>query len=151
MTEEQLTKVILKWISLNDWETIAFDFPQSGTGVVFHPDAAVRGRTKSKGAFIPDIIAVRKEICVFFENKDRFVMDDFKKVESLVKHNIYTNAINAFLCSKKIKKIYYGVGLPLDPKYANKVINNNKMVDFVMQVDNIKNVMLTWDPNKIFY
>lgn len=38
MSEEQVTKLILEWLLNKKWNIIAFDFPQSGTGIYLHPN-----------------------------------------------------------------------------------------------------------------
>ena len=82
ITEEQMTKAIIDWLEINSWEIICFDFPQSGTGVSLHLNNELR-ITKNKGAFIPDIVAIKNENVIFFENKDRFVINDFIKIQNL--------------------------------------------------------------------
>lgn len=71
MREENVTKKIIKYLKKNNWKIIAFDFPQSGTGIMILPDD--NKSTKNKESIIPDIVAYKDKICVFFENKDRFV------------------------------------------------------------------------------
>lgn len=40
MTEEQVTKAILQYLQNKGWHIVCFDFPQSGTGRVLHPNNA---------------------------------------------------------------------------------------------------------------
>lgn len=40
MTEEQVTKALLQHLTDNGWHIVSFDFPQSGTGKVLHPNNA---------------------------------------------------------------------------------------------------------------
>ena len=63
MTEETVTKLLLEWLMNNGWEIICFDFPQSGTGRLLHPNGSTE---KNKNAINPDIVAVRNGTCVFF-------------------------------------------------------------------------------------
>lgn len=79
LTEEQITKAIIDWLEGQEWQIICYDFPQSGTGISLHPNEELR-ITKNKGAIIPDIVAIKGTIVLFFENKDRFVLSDFVKV-----------------------------------------------------------------------
>ncbi len=53
MKEEYVTKAILNWLETNNWKIICFDFPQSGTGYILHPNEEYR-TTKNYGAIIPD-------------------------------------------------------------------------------------------------
>ena len=109
MREEHVTKALLKWLIDNDWEIICFDFPQSGTGRLLHPNGASE---KNKGAINPDIVAVRNRVCLFFENKDRFYFPDYEKVNSLIVDNQYTDAIATLLSGHNVEQIFYGIGLP---------------------------------------
>ena len=38
MTEEMVTKSILKWLIQLHWKIVCYDFPQSGTGYFLHPN-----------------------------------------------------------------------------------------------------------------
>lgn len=83
MREENVTKKIIKYLKKNEWKIISFDFPQSGTGIMILPDD--NKSSKNKDSIIPDIIAHKNNICLFFENKDRFVKADFDKVNGFIK------------------------------------------------------------------
>ncbi len=131
MTEEFVTKAILNWLISNGWKILAFDFPQSGTGRLFHPDDCES--EKNKGAINPDIIAVRNGAAVFFENKNRFYYPDFEKVNLLIVDNKYTCAIADILEGENITEIYYGIGLPVS-KYSKRAISCSDMVNFVVGV-----------------
>ena len=92
MTEEQVTKTVLDWLIGNNWEIITYDFPQSGTGKYLHPNKEIRNReTKNEKSFIPDIVAVRNTTALFFENKNRFFLDDFIKLKNIREDNIYSD------------------------------------------------------------
>ena len=41
MTEEQVTKALLQHLTDNGWHIVCFDFPQSGTGRVLHPNNVI--------------------------------------------------------------------------------------------------------------
>jgi hypothetical protein len=98
MTEEQVTKKILEWLINNNWKIITYDFPQSGTGKYLHPNKDLRKiNTKNDKAFIPDIVAVKKNTALFFENKNRFYLDDFKKLKDIKSNNIYSDDIDRLL------------------------------------------------------
>ena len=75
MTEEQVTKSILKWLIDNDWKIVCFDFPQSGTGHFLHPNGSTE---KNKDAINPDIVAVNGNICVFLKIKTDFIFQIMK-------------------------------------------------------------------------
>jgi hypothetical protein len=149
ITEEQATKAILDWLENNDWEIICFDFPQSGTGISLHPNIEMR-TTKNKGAFIPDIVAIKDDIVVFFENKDRFVLDDFVKVQDLRQNNDYSKSIEKLLSDFKYAKIFYGVGLVHSVNAEQKTNENLDKIDFAILYHENKTIKIQFDPNKIF-
>ena len=65
MTEEQVTKSILKWLVDSGWEILDYDFPGGGTGRKFHIG---NGRSdKTKGIVIPDVIALRNDVILLFQ------------------------------------------------------------------------------------
>jgi len=149
ITEEQATKAILDWLEANDWKIICFDFPQSGTGVSLHPNEELR-TTKNKGAFIPDIVAIKNGTVIFFENKDRFVFDDFVKVQNLREYNNYSTSIARLLVDFEYFSIYYGVGLVHSENTEQKTNEYLSKVDFLVFYHNDQFIKIHFDPNKIF-
>jgi len=109
MTEEQVTKTIMGHLCSLGWSIVAFDFPQSGTGKALRPNNT---SDKNKGSIMPDIVAVKNSVCLFFENKDRVALGDFKKTAGLIDDNQYTDDIATLLSGYEVSKIYYGVGFP---------------------------------------
>lgn len=147
MTEEMVTKFILKNLIDNDWDIVCFDFPQSGTGKFLHPDTLEK--SKNQGSINPDIVAVKKNICLFFENKDRFYKNDFIKVNRLINNNIYKRSISKLLENYIIDSIFYGIGLPRSEISEEKQkfnylvdfiigVNINQTVEFVYNVHNLE-------------
>jgi hypothetical protein len=149
ITEEQVTKAILNWLESNNWEIICFDFPQSGTGVSLHLNQELR-TTKNKGAFIPDIVAIKNKIVLFFENKDRFVLNDFLKVQELRQTTNYATSIEKLLKEYTYSKIYYGVGLAHTPKTKQKTDEHLEKIDFVVFCHLDSSISATFDTNLIF-
>lgn len=149
ITEEQVTKAILEWLEENGWEIICFDFPQSGTGVSLHPNQELR-TTKNKGAFIPDIVAIKNGVLLFFENKDRFVLTDFIKVQELKQTKDYTASIVKFLANFTYSKIFYGVGLAYTEKTEQKTNEHLEKIDFAVFFQQDNSVKVTFDPNGLF-
>lgn len=150
MTEEQVTIAIITWLKSNDWKIICFDFPQSGTGIVLHPNSDVRESTKNKGAIIPDIVAVKDKIAIFFENKDRFVLADFEKISAIKSNNFHSDSIDKLLKNYEIDNIFFGVGLPFEHRYLAKVIEHTKLVDFVIFVGKENQILVNYEIIKIF-
>ncbi|MGI6028717.1 MAG: hypothetical protein ACOX81_04855 [Candidatus Heteroscillospira sp.] len=130
MREEQVTKALLRWLTSCGWEIVCFDFPQSGTGRLLHPNGS---EEKNRDAINPDIVAVRAGKCVFFENKDRFYRPDYLKQNKLIECNNYTDAIGKLLESYTVESIYYGIGLPLE-KHGGSSEKAAELVDFIAGV-----------------
>lgn len=137
LTEEQITKEILDWLESKGWFIISYDFPQSGTGFVLH-SCNRKNSSKNKESIIPDIIAIKNEVVVFFENKDRFQLSDFDKISKLKKTFDYRNAISKLLQKYDYINIYYGIGLPSTEKVNAKILNYLQMVDFIVQTNGIE-------------
>ncbi len=131
ITEETVTKAIICWLEDAGWEIICFDFPQSGTGVMLHPNIKTRA-SKNKGSTIPDVVAIKNRVVVFFENKDRFVLEDFVKIQGLRENDNYSIAIARLLTDYDYSRIAYGVGLPHSSRTENRVKNELNKVDFVV-------------------
>lgn len=149
LTEEQITKAILNWLEANGWEIICYDFPQSGTGLSFHPNEEIR-TTKNKGAIIPDIVAIKETSVVFFENKDRFVLSDFVKVNDLRVGSDYSSSLDKLLKSYKVANIFYGVGLPNSESVCKKTMQQHGMIDFALCVNSDKSIAITYQTTSIF-
>ena len=131
MTEEKITLKIINWLKNSKWIILSFDFPQSGTGHIFHPEESIKNKLSS---FIPDIIAVKDTTAIFIENKNRYVLSDFYKQNEL-KNNIKRyNSVDEFLADYNIKHIYFGIGMPLNSYRPHKNSNSN-LVDFILGVE----------------
>jgi len=144
MTEEQVTKTVLNALIKDEWKIIAFDFPQSGSGKMLHPNENIS--EKNKGGIVPDIVAVKEGLCLFFENKDRFVLDDFHKVAAFINENQYSNSISALLSDYHIDKILYGVAFPSN-KWSNKSKLNASLVDFIIGVTTCGSIEFLHNPH----
>ena len=132
MKEEDVTKAIIKYLVTNGWQIICYDFPQSGTGRVLHPN---NRSNKTLGAIIPDIVAVKNGVVVDFENKDRFVYADFEKIDALRNSNDYSESWTHLLSGFTYSTILYGVGMPMTESNYSKAENFLSMVDFVIYLE----------------
>lgn len=147
MTEENVTKKILAWLTANRWAIVCYDFPQSGTGVFLHPNDSTE---KNKDTVNPDIVAVRGNTAVFFENKSYFYYQDYKKVEELRTSDRYSNAIDSLLKNYSVNTIYYGIGYPKEV-HKKKAQNSVGMVDFVIGVEESGTIEILYSmPANIF-
>ncbi|MFK8060784.1 MAG: hypothetical protein AB8B78_11925 [Polaribacter sp.] len=149
MREENVTKNILKWLQKNNWEIICFDFPQSGTGVLLHLNGTNRTE-KNKGGIIPDIIAVKNGIAVFFENKDRFYQPDFDKLFEIKTELNYTDSLDSLLSDHNITSIFYGIGISDITEEIEKCKLNLDKIDFLISTKKKKNIEIIYDDIGIF-
>lgn len=148
MTEEQVTKALLWWLKERNWHIVCFDFPQSGTGRVLHHDNSI-GK-KNKDSIIPDIVVVKNDTCLFFENKDRFYLPDYEKVNNLIVNRQYTGAISLLLSNYEVEHIYYGIGLPTE-KHKEKSKKSAGLVDFILGVSENKSIVELHNPKGISF
>ena len=146
MREEQVTKAILKWLLDNNWEIVCFDFPQSGTGRLLHPN--IESAHKNRGAINPDIIAVRNSVCLFFENKDRFYLPDYEKLHSLIIDNHYTDDIELLTKGNNIEEYYFGIGLPA-LKHGKGSRKAAHLVHFIIGVREDNSINILHNPEKL--
>ena len=149
MREERITINILNWLEENSWQIICYDFPQSGTGILLHPNGDNRTE-KNKGGIIPDIIAVKDNIALFFENKDRFYQPDFDKLFEIKTENNFSDSLNQLLSEFNISKIVYGIGLPEVKKHLEKSKTQLDKIDFLITINDKKNVVIHYDIEKVF-
>jgi hypothetical protein len=126
MKEERVTINILKWLESNGWKIICYDFPQSGTGVLLHPNSDKNRTTKNKDGIIPDILATRNSVVLFFENKDRFLLSDFEKIKKIKTLDNYSDSLNKILSDFNVTSIYYGIGIPAIERHIKKLLDNIK-------------------------
>ncbi len=138
MTEEQVTRSILQWLTESGYTIVCFDFPQSGTGRLLKPNGST---SKNKKSINPDIVAVKGETCLFFENKNRLFLKDFEKQNQLRTGSDYSDSIGALLQPYQISHIYYGIGLPVE-KFTVRCVANQGLVDFIVGVDANQNVLV---------
>ena len=149
MREENVTKNILQWLQNNNWNIVCFDFPQSGTGILLHLNSSNRVE-KNKGGIIPDIIAVKNGVAVFFENKDRFYQKDFDKLHEIKTESNYSDSLDLLLKRHNITSIFYGVGVPDIKKEVEKCIPFLDKIDFLISTNKEKKVTVVYDKEQVF-
>jgi len=111
-----------------------FDFPQSGTGYCLHPNEQIENNHKTKGIIIPDIVAVKLNKCLFFENKDRFALSDFLKINKLITKKNYSDSIDKLLNEFEVNEVFYGIGLPSKKITEAQKQQNHHLVNFIVSV-----------------
>lgn len=133
ITEEFVSLNVRSWLKGLGWNILAFDFPQSGTGIVLH---AKGSNSKNKDAILPDVVAhlEREDKGVLLEDKDRFFLGDFKKIERLRTTDDYQPSLSALFGGKLPKEMYYGIGIPnITSQIANSSRHYSK-IDFLLAV-----------------
>ena len=150
MKEEKVTINILNWLESNDWKIICYDFPQSGTGVLLHPNSEENRNEKNKGGIIPDIIAVKNNCALFFENKDRFYEPDFNKLFLLRTKQNYSNSLAKLLKGYNVKVIYYGIAISDVKKEIIKSKLHLEKIQFLISTTEEKNIIIHYDAEGIF-
>lgn len=136
MNEEFVTKSIIYYLKENGWNIFAFDYPQSGTGFLIHPNDRLE---KNKESIIPDIIANKESICIIMENKSYYYEKDFIKLDNLKNDISYSDDLNNILKRLNCKNIKYGIGLPEKDFISNKSNEHINLVDFIITVDDSRN------------
>ena len=130
ITEEFITKNILRNLIESGWNVVCFDFPQSGTGICLHPNDSI---DKTIGIWIPDVVAVRDGVCKIYENKSYLSASDINKIKKIKNSNNYSLALEKILLNHKVKVVKYGIGLPM--KFENSILAEIDYLDFVCFVD----------------
>tara|TARA_R110002012_G_scaffold41736_5_gene114128 strand:+ start:35072 stop:35491 length:420 start_codon:yes stop_codon:yes gene_type:complete len=139
----------MEWLVLNGWHIVTFDYPKSGIGHMLHPNS-IDKTEKNKNGIIPDIIATKDNIAVFFENKDRFYELDFDKLFEIKTQNNFSDSLSQLLSGYSISKIVYGIGIPEEKKHIEKSIKQLDKIDFLITTDDNKNVKVHFDIENVF-
>lgn len=131
MREEIVTKAILKFLISKGYHIVSFDFPQSGTGLLLHPNIR---KDKNEGVK-PDIIASKGNILIMMENKAKYWKQDFEKLYELKTSGSYEQSLNKLHrdCNTSILKV--GVGIPETKTTVAKALETKHFVDFIVAVD----------------
>ncbi len=124
-----MTLSIMDHLKKRGWTVVSFDFPQSGTGRMIHPE----GKSKNKGGVIPDIIAKRESMCILMENKPIYTKSDFLKIGSILKDVSFNRALDDLKDELGVCRICGGIGLPLQETEKIKP-DTKELVDFVIGV-----------------
>tara|TARA_R110002050_G_scaffold109799_4_gene221505 strand:- start:3562 stop:4020 length:459 start_codon:yes stop_codon:yes gene_type:complete len=149
MKEEKVTKNLLEWLEIENWTIVCYDFPQSGTGVILHQNNELH-TTKNKGSIIPDIVAVKNGIALFFENKDRFYKPDFEKLYEIKNQKKFSDSLNRLLSDYPITEIHYGIGISEIKKEIDKSKLHLGKIDFLISTNTEKEVIIHYDSDGIF-
>lgn len=137
MSEEEVTMSLIEYLKAEGWYIVSFDYPGSGTGKRLHKNGT---RHKNKDTIVPDIIAVKENVAMLFENKNRFYKPDFEKQHSNIVDNLYSDDVENLLKPYSVDVCLWGIGIP-NEKYRKSSIDNLWMVDFLWTVMEDKTII----------
>lgn len=146
VSEEFVTTKIVNWLKSNGWTILCYDFPQSGTGFSLRPNG---GNSKNKDIIIPDIVARKEGIGVLFENKDRFFLGDFNKIEKLKTTEDYSGSLNLLFEGKLPSTMYFGIAFPHFEYQLEKAKPFLEKIDFLVTVTQEGKIVDHYNPKKI--
>ena len=125
---------MLSWLKDNGWEIVSYDYPQSGTGYSLHSKSR-SGGSKNSGIIIPDIVAVKQDTAIFFENKVDFNLVDIEAISILRGSRLYDDSISTLLKPfNEAKKIAFGIALKETPNNLKKITEYQSSLDFAFLV-----------------
>lgn len=133
MREETITIKFVRYLRYRGWNIISYDFPQSGTGLELHPDNET---DKTKGIYIPDVIAYKDGIGIVTENKVDYDEYDIQKLANLKYGYEYDRALNQIFNGYNLKKILYGVVLNKTNSNYSKLLKISDLIDFAILYNN---------------
>ena len=92
--------------------------------------------SKNTGSIIPDIVASKAGMVLFFENKVDFNIIDIEALMLLKNSGLYDISIHELLKSiGPIEGIFYGIALKNNKKNKDKICRNEDFLDFALLVD----------------
>lgn len=130
--EEFITKAILKYLNLKGWTILAFDYPQSGTGISLHPIRRV-DHTKNLGMITPDVIAIKNKLLLILEDKPGFYESDVEKLKT-IKAGEYSESIRSIFGISDFN-IMVGIGIGDSPQQRKRALCRTDTLDVILWVD----------------
>lgn len=136
LTEEKITKFLIKYLKLKGFKIFAYDFPQSGTGYVLRPNSSDI-KHKNINFWIPDIIAIKNKDLYVFENKDHFSLSDIKKIQTIFHDESHSEAIDKLLSKTRTINIFTMLAFPIS--HFNETTQLDKYISAEVGCDVLKN------------
>lgn len=131
ISEEQVTRAILVWLQANGWTVLDYDFPGGGTGRKFHMNGT--SSSKTRGLWIPDIVAVKNGTFLLFENKHVDTLSDYAKIREMSGMALLSSELAAAYPRENVKAILFGIGFSGPVRHADRIPESG--VDLVLSVD----------------
>lgn len=132
LSEESITKAILRHLESKRWKILAFDYPQSGAGISLHPNRR-KDHTKNLGMITPDIVAKRERYLLILENKPGYCRNDVEKLKA-VKAGEYSESIQSVFGITDFETLV-GIGIGDSPQQRNKALIHVDALDAILWVD----------------
>jgi hypothetical protein len=150
--ESIVTIAIIEWLEHSGWDILAFDYPQSGSGVLLksRDDWEDRDASSKGSGVIPDIIGIKDTQIIVFENKVDFRLSDFEKIASMRTSRAYEESILKLATPSTGLIILYGVGLSATKRTLSKSLNFSHLVDFVVVVDKDRHINVLFDHHRVY-
>src|SRR5699024_6514275 len=139
MRESDVTLTLRNYFIKKDWEILAFDFPQSGTGTIIKQNYS---NEKNKDSIIPDLIVRKGEKGIFLETKYRFYQDDIEKIYDIKTNNNYSHGLSDLFGGAIPENMWYGIGIPDKVNDKRKSINNSSLIDILFTVNKNGEVLI---------
>ena len=138
VTEELVTLSIIRFLKSMKFDIISFDFPQSGTGMVLHPNNRLG---KNEGVLIPDVIAKNSTKLLILEDKDHYDRSDVVKLRKLKTGETHSREIDKLVDEFALVSVAYGIGIPDEPKHVDRAKKEACDLDVILAVDAERNVV----------
>ena len=132
VSEEQVTRAILKWLAKSGWTILDYDFPGGGTGRKFH--VFDDSYSKTKGIVVPDIIAIRGDRVIVFENKSVDTLSDYDKLSRLKANEGFIELLRNAYPDKRVESLVMCIGYSGQPKYLDHAVSSG--IDVIVCVEN---------------
>ena len=143
MTEEQVTKAVISWLSEHEWVVLDYDFPGGGTGRRFRLAESAKRGDKNAGAFCPDIVAWKDGRFLLFENKSQDTVSDYAK-QSAVKRDVTVQGqLTAADPGRDLRDV--SVALAFPPPFVHEDMAMSCGIDLVLTVADDLSVSVKWE------
>ena len=144
MTEEQVAKAVMAWLSVHGWEILDYDFPGGGTGRRFRFSAAENPNDKNAGAFCPDIVAWKDGRFLLCENKAADTPSDYDKQARVKSEPTLADQLHAAYPDKSLTLILTAIAF--SGPFVNQDRAATRNIDFVLSILENNDVTVSREP-----
>ncbi len=143
MTEEQVTKTVIGWLSEQGWEVLDYDFPGGGTGRRFRLAESAKRGNKNAGAFCPDIVAWKNGHFLLFENKSADTVSDYAKQSAIKRDMTLQGQLAVAYPGRDLRDV--SVALAFPPPFIHEDEAGLCGIDLVLTVADDLSVSVKWE------